>query len=112
MKKAKVFIVIAVVITIIVVVIVLLKKSSEKKRTRAFKDMYTDGKIYVYDSPVDNGERKYTYYENSQQAVILADKNDISKTSGMVRVVAVKTNENGKLYTRRVNGYIYADMLV
>ena len=110
MKKSTIYIIIAVIIVAIVATVIVARKSSEKKRTRALKDIYKDGTIYIYESNDASG--KYHYFDKSLQAVILADKKDVTATTGMVRITAAKTNENNKNYTRKLSGYIDASLLV
>ena len=110
MKKARTYIIIAVIIVAIVATVIIAQKSSKKKRTRAIKDMYKGGTIYIYEDKDATG--KYHYFDKSLQAVILADKKDVTATSGMVKITAVKTNENDKNYTRKLSGYVEASLLV
>jgi len=112
-KTAKTILIVAAIVIIAITTFITVKRNSEKKRTRAFKEEYKDGKVLIYESLGDyENEGEYKYYDKIQRGVVLANKKDVDKTQGFVRIVAVKTFENGKNYTRRLDGYVNSNLLV
>ena len=109
MKKGKILAITGIMIIIIIVIVILIQRNNRKKLTREFIETYKDGTVYVYENADMTG--KSNYYKGIQQSVVLANKEDIGKREGMIRIVAVNTIENGKNYTRKINGYIAAELL-